>query len=310
MNSHFGAATGANAEGTGVEIPVFETKEQLIDLASELERRAARRFRLMAERARAEARDDLAQLFENLAEEEDRHLDRTTTLNESSQTPREPETATWLQSAFPISDGPDAAEFGRLSLYACLAEAVRNEEKAFAFFSHVAGNTTLPALKTLAEELAVEELQHAHRLRQARRKAYRLPEKAVTFWPNAIGIKSEQELLSMAAQGEAAFLRFLAGLELPEALMVQVREMAEQALPSHDLTHQESSKPPESAGAHSTSDARHAIRAAEEAFAFYDAVLTQAATHDMMLRAQALSKMALARLKLFCSTLAAPASDT
>ncbi len=60
-----------------------------------------------------------------------------------------------------------------LTPYRALAIAVRNEEKAFAFYSYVAGAAPDTQMQQIAEELAKDELAHAWLLRRERRKAYR-----------------------------------------------------------------------------------------------------------------------------------------
>ena len=56
--------------------------------------------------------------------------------------------------------------------YRALAMAVRNEERAFAFWSYVAGFAKDPEIKKAAEAMAREELGHVAILRKERRRAY------------------------------------------------------------------------------------------------------------------------------------------
>ena len=60
----------------------------------------------------------------------------------------------------------------RMTPYRALSMAVRNEERAFAFWSYVAGFATDPEIKKAAEEMAHEELGHVATLRKVRRRAY------------------------------------------------------------------------------------------------------------------------------------------
>jgi hypothetical protein len=50
--------------------------------------------------------------------------------------------------------------------------AVRNEERAFAFWSYVAAHAEAPEIRRAAEAMAHEELGHVSILRRERRKAY------------------------------------------------------------------------------------------------------------------------------------------
>ena len=56
--------------------------------------------------------------------------------------------------------------------YRALSMAVRNEERAFAVWSYVAGFAEDPEIKKSAESMAREELGHVATLRNERRRAY------------------------------------------------------------------------------------------------------------------------------------------
>ena len=56
--------------------------------------------------------------------------------------------------------------------YRSFAVAVRNEERAFAFWSYIAANGVSPEIRDAAERMAREELEHAKTLRRERRKAF------------------------------------------------------------------------------------------------------------------------------------------
>jgi len=118
----------------------------LLALALALEQRAAARFRLMAARVRAEGRDDLAGLFEGLANEEDRHAEDLRRLPEAAAAGAEPAAALATVLATEnldpdlaaLSSTPEAETLRQMSPYDCLAEAVRNEIKTFDVFSYIA----------------------------------------------------------------------------------------------------------------------------------------------------------------------------
>ena len=59
-----------------------------------------------------------------------------------------------------------------MTTYRALSMAVRNEERAFAFWSYVAGFAEDPEIKKAAEAMAREELGHVATLRKERRRAY------------------------------------------------------------------------------------------------------------------------------------------
>jgi rubrerythrin len=144
--------------------------EQLMAIAHGLEREAARRYRELATRMRQQGDDALAKLFAVLATIEDKHAGdvgaRAVGLLGHAPDPKAVE---WdLPENF---DEEDARGAG-LSPYRALAIAVRNEERAFAFYSYIAAYGT-PELQRTAEHLAKDELAHASLLRHERRKAWR-----------------------------------------------------------------------------------------------------------------------------------------
>jgi rubrerythrin len=69
-------------------------------------------------------------------------------------------------------DGTGEAASLLLTPYRALAMAVRNEDRAFAFYSYLAATASTPAIRAEAERMAGEELQHARLLRTERRRAY------------------------------------------------------------------------------------------------------------------------------------------
>jgi hypothetical protein len=56
--------------------------------------------------------------------------------------------------------------------YRALSMAVRNEERAFAFWSYVAAHAGQGEIKRAAETMARQELEHVAKLRKERRRAY------------------------------------------------------------------------------------------------------------------------------------------
>jgi rubrerythrin len=56
--------------------------------------------------------------------------------------------------------------------------AVRNEERAFAFWSYVAAHAEQREIKRAAETMARQELEHAAKLRKERRRAYHKEKRA------------------------------------------------------------------------------------------------------------------------------------
>ncbi len=290
-----------------------KTAGELLALALAFERRAANGFRLMANRMREEGRDDLARLFEGLAREEDRHAEDLRRLPEAADLSADPVAQDLEPDLAPHSGAPDRESLRRLSVYDCLAEAVRNEIKTFDFFSNVAARAEDDALQDLAESLAKEELEHANVLRRVRRQAYHQERRAPGVWPKASVIETLNDLRAAAIRGERAVAAGTGALDrqLPELneisqsiadLLSHPSEEEDRSQAAEATPEETGGSAPGTAGENRISPDRGRQRAAldgaQEAFAFYDAVVASASREDVMLTAQALSTLALKRIQL------------
>jgi len=144
---------------------------QLLAIALAMERAAAQRYRELAVRMRARAEERLAALFEFLATIEEKHAVQishrtSSTLHEGSPVDLTPEDV-------PENFGTEEGDSSLLTPYRAFAVAVRNEARAFTFYSYIAATASNDAARKLAQELAKEELMHADLLRRERRNAYR-----------------------------------------------------------------------------------------------------------------------------------------
>lgn len=287
------------------------TARELLALALAFEQRAASRFRLMAARMRGEGRDDLVRLFEGLALQEDHHADKLRQMPEAAELNVETPSQGLAPELEAISSLPDAETLRQLSVYDCLAEAVRNEEKTFDFFSYVAATAEDGGLQGLAETLAKEELEHANELRRVRRQAYHQLQRMPGSWPKASAIETLNDLHAAAIRGERAaaaragnFYRQrpeLAEIErsVTDLLSSPLRSEGE---PADATSDGDDGLAPLTAGEDLVRSDRDHLRAAlddaMEAFEFYDAVVSTASHEDVMLTAQALSTCALQRIQL------------
>ena len=288
-----------------------KTARELLALALAFEDRAAHRFRLMAARMREEARDDLARLFESLAQEEVRHADELRRMPEAADSSAEALGQDLAPDLEAICSAPDADTLRRQTLYDCLADAVRNEIKTFDFYSYVAATAEDTLLQDLAESLAKEELGHANELRRLRRQAYRQLRSEAGPWPKASAIETLGDLQAAATRGERAVAAVMGGLyrQIPEledvtrsltdSLPQFVAEGGESAAATSDTDTGPAARGASDGRARPDRDRlRAALRCATEAFEFYDAVVSMAAREDVMLTAQALSACALRRIQL------------
>lgn len=139
-----------------------------------MEREAADRYTGLANEMRLQNKHDLATVFAQLAAAEREHVDSVTRWSQS-RLGKAPDPALVRWEAPETFDGETVAEIKTSRLmtpYRALSMAVRNEERAFAFWSYVAGFADDPEIKKAAEAMAREELGHVATLRKERRHAY------------------------------------------------------------------------------------------------------------------------------------------
>lgn len=182
-------------------LPRIGSTEELIALAHAMEQEAVRRYQELAQRMRSQGEAGLAATFAQLAQMEARHVEQVEArARELTGNPPDHALVTW---ELPDSFDADAARSATLSPYRALAIAVRNEERAFAFFSYLAAEAPNDALRALAEIFAKEELDHAARLRHERRRAWRSEHAATARHPPSRP-GSVDELLAQAVPMERA----------------------------------------------------------------------------------------------------------
>ena len=155
---------------TGQVTAPVRSVEDLMAIAQALEQEAALRYRALSARMAKQGDTTLAEQFEVLADIEDRHAshvaDRSRTLLGHA-----PDLVR-VRWEVPSGCYEEDVRGASLSAYQALAFAVRNEERAFAFYTYVAAEAEDPDVRALAEDLARDELQHAALLRHHRRRAY------------------------------------------------------------------------------------------------------------------------------------------
>ena len=151
--------------------PTVRREEDLLAIARALESDAARRYRHLAQWAADAALEELATLFGHLAEMEETHIAAVEARGERMRgRPLDPAASQWR---VPANFDEEEVRSPRLTPYRALAIAVRSEERAFAFYSYIAAEARSPGVRTLAEDLARDELEHAAVLRRERRRAFR-----------------------------------------------------------------------------------------------------------------------------------------
>ncbi|GAU87066.1 ferritin family protein [Bosea sp. BIWAKO-01] len=146
---------------------------ELFAIAFAMEQEAAGRYAALGVQMRSEGETALAEAFEKLAADEREHLDSITDWSQQAHG-RAPDPALirWTAPETFDDEGAASADPRLLSTYRALSMAVRNEERAFAFWSYVAAHASSADIRTAAETLAYEELGHVSLLRRERRKAF------------------------------------------------------------------------------------------------------------------------------------------
>jgi rubrerythrin len=147
---------------------------ELFALANAMEQEAAERYTGLAADMQRQNKLDLATVFAKLAAAEREHVDSVARWSQS-RLGKAPDPALVRWEAPETFDSETAAEIKTSRLmtpYRALSMAVRNEERAFAFWSYVAGFAQDPEIKQAAEAMAREELGHVSTLRKERRRAY------------------------------------------------------------------------------------------------------------------------------------------
>lgn len=147
--------------------------EELFAIAAAMEQEAATRYAEIAARMRHEGDPALAEVFERLSADEQSHLDSVVHWSEKikGQAP-DPVRIRWELPETFDDEGAATIHPRLLSAYRALSMAVRNEERAFAFWSYVAAHAEVPEIRQAAETMAHEELGHVATLRRERRSAF------------------------------------------------------------------------------------------------------------------------------------------
>lgn len=267
----------------------MRSPEELFAVAAALEREAATRYRALSARMLRQGDTAMAAQFDLLAGMEDRHADDVARRGQQALSH-----APAIRSAgweLPPTFDEEEARGATLSPYQALAFAVRNEERAFVFYTYVAAETEDPEVRALAEDLARDELEHAALLRRHRRRAFH------SARPVAVEMPPTIEALRAAARGwdsQAA----AAHAALAQAL--DAAGESEDAAIFRRLAAQEEKTAAGAAGAAipELRGAADGLRLLEEAFDRLALIGERSNNEDVVAEAQRLAGEAVARLAL------------
>ena len=137
--------------------------DELMAVAHALEQEACNQYHRLAERMRGEGEHALSVLFESLSRIEAKHTEKIDS-KAMAMIGRRPDSAL-VRWELPENFDEEEARSYLLTPYRALAIAVRNEERAFAFYSYLAAYAENDQVRQLAEEFAKDELDHAAFLR-------------------------------------------------------------------------------------------------------------------------------------------------
>jgi rubrerythrin len=147
--------------------------EELFAIAHAMEEEAATRYAEIAERMRQEGNPSVAEVFERLSSDEQGHLDNVVywSQREKGKAP-DPAQIRWTIPETFDDEGAATTDPRLQGAYRTLSMAVRNEERAFAFWTYVSAHAQSEDVRRAAEVMAHEELGHVATLRRARRQAF------------------------------------------------------------------------------------------------------------------------------------------
>jgi rubrerythrin len=138
----------------------IRTAPELYAHAIAIEREAAERYSEFAERMADLGNDAVAELFDRLAGFEAEHLDALLRRTEGVALPSlDVSGYRWLDAGAPETAARELV-FRLMTPRLALAIALGAEKRAHAFFEHVMMTAGNPALRALAQEMAMEEAEH------------------------------------------------------------------------------------------------------------------------------------------------------
>ena len=148
-------------------VSAVRTPNELYAHALAIEREAAERYAELAQRMDDLGNDDVAQLFRRLAVFEAEHLDTLERRTNGVPVPQiAPGEYAWMDAGAPETVARELV-FRLLTPRHALGIALEAERRAQHFFAEVKATATDPALRALAQEMALEEAGHIAMVEQA-----------------------------------------------------------------------------------------------------------------------------------------------
>lgn len=146
---------------------IIGTTEELLAYSLALEEEAVERFNELADQMEVHNNHEVADLFYRLAEIEGKHVEKVRRASEGKELPN------LLAWEFDWIDAGESPEGGSLEDAHYLMQpwhaielAKHGEQRAVAFFRHVASNATNEEVEKMARKLVAEEQEHVELLEQ------------------------------------------------------------------------------------------------------------------------------------------------
>jgi rubrerythrin len=299
-----------------------KTTGDLMSIALQAEREAIRRYSQLSTRMREAGNESAAALFDRMVIEEQVHerLLLEWMARESIDENPDIGPVNWSDPQVATTYDDEARNPHRSTPYKALAFAVHNEEIAFRYYTHVAAESDNEVVRKYAEILAREELGHAALLKAERRRAYHAERDTGSAEPvlDPRAIHNEADLLAAAIHIDRSLTDTMGMItaDSPQllALVQETRQQIndnENALGS--LAHNSKQLPGEDISINLEqlesynaqmekksssldSNLQRLSFYCDRSFAFYDAIVENAADESIMLAAQKLTSAALDRI--------------
>lgn len=147
--------------------------DDLLEIARSMEQEAIDAYLSLEKRMTDMGRSDLSTVFRSLVAEEQGHLGKVEEWRDSLGL-RHAEAPVAPPDEVFDNEGVGLVAPDLLTAYRAFSIAVRNEERAFVFWSYVSAHSQVEEIRKAAERMAHEELGHVAKLRRERRKAFHL----------------------------------------------------------------------------------------------------------------------------------------
>ncbi len=201
------------------EVWEIASLEELLALAASMEQEAIDGYLALSRRMKDMGRPDLADVFDSLVTEERGHLGKVDDWRKALGQPHG-EAAVHVPEELFDDEGAGVVAPELLSAYRAFSTAVRNEERAFVFWTYVSAHAQSDEIRNAAERMAREELGHVAKLRRERRRAFHA-ERSQVLDINQAELRSLESRLS-------GLLRHLAAKSSGNE-QVRIQDLAQQA---------------------------------------------------------------------------------